>query len=76
MALGIGSGLCPSFEFFVKWYVVEKAPRVIELGVPRSLKIHHRLYHTVNFLIPYQREKGRIYARRIRIICSVVARSP
>ena len=35
-AFGFRDGLCSSFEFFGERYVVEEAPWIIELGVPRS----------------------------------------
>ena len=37
ITLGFGDSLCPFLEFFGKGHIVEKAPRIVEFGVPGSL---------------------------------------
>lgn len=64
------------FEFFGEGDVVEEGPGVIELVVPGSLKISHRLHHAIDFFIADQGKDGRVDSRGIGVIGGVIVGSP
>lgn len=49
---------CPSFEFLREWHVIEKGPWVIELMIPGSFQVPHRLNNSVKLLISNQRQQS------------------
>ncbi len=63
-------------EFFCEGDVVEEGPGVVELVVPGSLKISHRLHHAVDFFIADQGEDGCVDTRGVGIISGIVVGSP
>lgn len=62
MAFCARFGGCETFEFFGEGDIVEECPGIIELVVPCSLQISHRLHHAIHLLIANQRQESRIDA--------------
>lgn len=61
-------------EFFCKGLIIEEGPRIVELVVPRPLKVVHALKHIVELLIAYQTQDGGLDARAVRVVgCVVIA---
>lgn len=56
VALGFRCGARLLLEFFGEGLVVEKGPRVVELVIPRPLKILHGPNHVIHLLVSYQRQ--------------------
>lgn len=49
---------CLALELGGKGDVVEKGPRVVELVIPCSLQILHRLEHPLEFFVSDERQEG------------------
>ena len=52
IAFCFGRRSCLLLELFGERDVVEEGPWVVELGIPCSFEVVHRLDHPINFLIP------------------------
>lgn len=52
-SLGFGCCSRSSLEFFGERDIIEERPGIVELGVPCSLQIVHRLQHAIQLFISY-----------------------
>jgi len=60
--LGVGFGLSLAHELFGERHVIEEGPRVVELSVPGTFKIAHRLKHTLKLLVTHESKQGGVDA--------------